>query len=150
MAVDVDEETASIKPRFVLRRRDQCTLAVLTFVALAGMGLHQALDGRGFREVKEAARERPRSLRFQVDVNSASWPELTVLPMIGPVRAQGIVKSREIAGPFQGADSLQRVHGIGPKTALRIKRYLTSAAPSARDAPSGQQRNQSGGAAPAD
>ncbi len=146
----VDDETASIEPRLVLRRRDQRTLAVLTFAALAGMGLHQALDGRSFDEVKEADRERPRSLRFQVDVNSASWPELTVLPNIGPVRAQAIVKSREIAGPFQGADSLQRVYGIGPKTVLRIKRYLKGAAPSTRDAPSSEQRNQSGGAAPAD
>ena len=146
----VDEATASMEPRFVLRRRDQCTLAVLTFAALAGMGLHHALDGRGFDEVKETDREQPRSLRFLVDVNSASWPELTVLPKIGPVRAQGIVKSREIAGPFQGADSLRRVHGIGPKISLRIKRYLSFAAQATRDAPSGKQGDKSGGAAPAD
>lgn len=146
----VDEETASIEPRLVLRRRDQRTLAVLTFAALAAMGLHQALDGRSFDEVKEADRERPRSLRFQVDVNSASWPELTVLPGIGETLAHRIVKSRETVGPFHNSDSLQRVEKIGPKIALKIKRYLTIAAPSARDAPSGQQRNQSGGAAPAD
>ena len=73
-----------------------------------------------------------------------------MLPNIGPVRAQAIVKSREIAGPFQGADSLQRVHGIGPKTVLRIKGYLTGAAPSTREAPSGKQGDKSGGAAPAD
>lgn len=49
-----------------------------------------------------------------VPINSASAPELERLPGIGPVLAQNIVEHRERYGPFQRAEDLLEVEGIGP------------------------------------
>jgi DNA uptake protein ComE-like DNA-binding protein len=47
----------------------------------------------------------------KLDVNSASVEALQALPGIGPVLAERIIAAR----PFQSADELQRVQGIGAK-----------------------------------
>lgn len=75
-----------------------------------------------------------------IDPNVAPWWELTVVPGIGEVTAKKIVEYREgrrherdpasgtQAGKidvFQRPADLQRVKGIGPKTAARIEPYLT-------------------------
>ena len=62
--------------------------------------------------------------RFVTDVNRAEWPELTLLPGIGPALAQRIVASRELEGQFRQAEDLLRVHGIGPKILTGMKPYL--------------------------
>jgi DNA uptake protein ComE-like DNA-binding protein len=74
-----------------------------------------------------------------IDPNVAPWWELTVVPGIGEVTAKKIVEYREArrrkrdpasgthAGRidvFQRTADLQRVKGIGPKTAARIEPYL--------------------------
>ena len=61
---------------------------------------------------------------YQIDLNSATWVELTQLRDVGPVTAQRIVNSREEAGPFSSIDDLQRVDGIGPKTVEKNRRWL--------------------------
>ena len=72
-------------------------------------------------EVQEAA---PQSARFQVDINTAGWPELTQLPDLGETLARRIVQSREQDGPFRDLDDLRRVRGIGPKTMDSLRPYL--------------------------
>ena len=67
---------------------------------------------------------RPQVAKFQVDVNTADWPELAQLPGIGTTLAQRIVEVRESEGPFTDANSLRRVRGIGPITLRRIEPYL--------------------------
>jgi competence ComEA-like helix-hairpin-helix protein len=74
------------------------------------------------------------SLQDTIDPNVAPWPELTVLPMIGPSKAQAIVAYREerlAAGAvdefgrvFRCAEDLDQVRGIGPKTVERIRPFL--------------------------
>ena len=56
-----------------------------------------------------------------VDVNRADESELDQLPGIGPVLAGRIVAERETNGPFSGYLDLQRVRGIGPKTAEGLR-----------------------------
>jgi len=67
----------------------------------------------------------PQTAHFQVDINSADWPELAQLPGIGPVLARRIVEERNNGGPFVDYDDLaRRVSGIGPKTLAQIRPYL--------------------------
>lgn len=53
----------------------------------------------------------------QVNINQAGAEELAeALNGVGMSRAEAIVESRNTDGPFQSADELSRVKGIGPAT----------------------------------
>lgn len=62
----------------------------------------------------------PGNIGVQVDLNSASTKELSLVPGIGPTLARRIIENRQRVGPFPTLDSLQRVRGIGPRTAERV------------------------------
>lgn len=49
-------------------------------------------------------------------INQADATELTVLPGIGPAKAEAIVTFREENGPFKSAEDITKVPGIGEKT----------------------------------
>ena len=58
-----------------------------------------------------------------VNINTADEWALRELPGIGPVRAEAIVNTRsELA--FSSVEDLERVPGIGPKTRMRIERWV--------------------------
>lgn len=61
----------------------------------------------------------------QVNVNTASVQELQRLPRVGPALAQRIVEFRSANGPFKTPDELTRVKGIGEKSILTLKPYVT-------------------------
>lgn len=61
---------------------------------------------------------------YQIELNSATWVELTQLRGIGEAFAQRIVNDRDVHGPFSSIDDLQRVKGIGPKTVEKNRRWL--------------------------
>jgi competence protein ComEA len=111
-------------PRLVLRPNDQWVAGILLALALAGLGLHwscQMLLGRGFVEIDRA---QPREIRFLVDINTADWPELALLPGVGEQLAKGIVAYREEHGPFRDLAELDNVRGIGPRTLELIRPYV--------------------------
>lgn len=56
-----------------------------------------------------------------VDVNSADAGELVLLPGIGPVRAEAIIRLRDRRGGFESLDELLDVKGIGPATLERLR-----------------------------
>jgi competence protein ComEA len=56
-----------------------------------------------------------------VNLNLASAAELDDLPGIGPVLAQRIVDYRDQAGPFQSAEDLLKVKGIGSSLLAKIR-----------------------------
>lgn len=60
-----------------------------------------------------------------VDVDRAAAIELDRLPRIGPVLAARIVNDREANGPFGSLVELQRVSGVGPKMAERLRPHVT-------------------------
>jgi len=62
----------------------------------------------------------------RVDINSASAEELTRIPGIGKVMAERIVQFREQHGPFKRVEDLLKIKGIGEKSFLRIKPYVTT------------------------
>jgi competence protein ComEA len=55
-----------------------------------------------------------------VAINLASAAELERLPGVGPVLAARIVADRAARGPFRDVSDLQRVRGIGPRSATRL------------------------------
>jgi len=69
----------------------------------------------------EAAAEAPPPPSGPFDVNRAPADTLLFLPGIGPALAGRIVAERESGGPFRDLEDLQRVRGIGPKLAAKLK-----------------------------
>jgi len=67
-----------------------------------------------------------------VDVNTASATDLQKVPGIGEALAQRIVEFREKNGPFAQVDDLVKIRGIGEKSIVRLKPYLTAGAAKAR------------------
>jgi competence protein ComEA len=110
--------------RPVLRAADQAAVAGLVLAALVGMGVYWIVQGGLRGELIEIDRAAPLVARFQVDINSATWPELSQLPEIGETLARRIVESRGAAGRFVDHEDLLRVNGIGPRTLERMKPFL--------------------------
>jgi competence protein ComEA len=110
--------------RPVLRRLDQATVATLVLFALVGMAVYWFIHGGHRGELIDIDRAGPLTAKFQVDINSAAWPELAELPQLGETLAQRIVESRRKTGPFVDHDDLLRVPGIGPRTLEQMKPFL--------------------------
>jgi competence protein ComEA len=60
----------------------------------------------------------------KIYINTASEQEISQLPGIGKTKAQAIIAYREEHGPFQKAEDLLNVTGIGEKTLEKIKEYI--------------------------
>ena len=59
-----------------------------------------------------------------INVNAASASELDELPGIGPALAAAIIEYREEHGPFESAEELMEVYGIGEATLEGMRPYL--------------------------
>ncbi|MBW2531347.1 MAG: helix-hairpin-helix domain-containing protein [Deltaproteobacteria bacterium] len=59
--------------------------------------------------------------------------DLELLPALGPVRASAIVRDRRVNGPFREHRELERVPGIGPRTAERLAPWLDLPGPARAD-----------------
>lgn len=60
-----------------------------------------------------------------VNVNAASVAQFEALPGIGPSMAQRIVTYRDKNGPFKKLEDLMNVQGIGEKSFLKLRPFLT-------------------------
>ncbi len=65
-----------------------------------------------------------RTIRFNLDINSAPPTELSLLPGIGPAMAARIIKTREQRGPFKSVDEITHVPGIGKITLHDIRPFI--------------------------
>jgi competence ComEA-like helix-hairpin-helix protein len=111
--------------RCLLRRRDQPLLACC--VLIAGLALFVCWNPSPVSSSRatEWSKLPDHLAHFQVNVNTATWPELTQLPEIGETLARRIVENRRADGLFQAPDDLTRVRGIGQKTLEPIRPYLS-------------------------
>lgn len=125
MLVPLKPDAKSRQPLWLLRRNDQAIIGTLVIVALAALAfvwwLRGGFEGRLVRydELHGAP------IRFELDINTADWPEISELPHIGPVLAKRIVAHRQQHGPFQRLEDLRQVRGIGPKTFAAVRPYFT-------------------------
>ena len=111
-------------PNWLLRRADQAAVAVFVAAGLLATATWWMFHGGWRGNLIELQRAEPKTARFEVDINTAEWPELLQLPAIGETLAKRIVDSRRNHGPFRDHKDLMRVRGIGPKTFNTIKPYL--------------------------
>jgi competence protein ComEA len=112
------------RARSLLLVRDQAVVGFTVLSALLSMCVYWVAQGGLTGGLIEIDRAESLSAKFLVDINQAEWPELAVLPEIGPTLAQRIVESRQTAGPFVDHEDLRRVRGIGPLTLERLRPYL--------------------------
>jgi competence ComEA-like helix-hairpin-helix protein len=70
-------------------------------------------------------------LESRINPNNASTASLVRLPQIGPSRAAAIIAYRESISrddssraAFRSCDDLQKVKGVGPKTAENLRKWL--------------------------
>ncbi|TDI91897.1 MAG: helix-hairpin-helix domain-containing protein [Caldithrix sp.] len=60
-----------------------------------------------------------------IDINSANEEELQLIPRIGPVLAQRIIRFRQKNGQFGRIEELKQVKGIGKATFKKIVPYIS-------------------------
>jgi competence ComEA-like helix-hairpin-helix protein len=82
----------------------------------------------------------------QIRINEAQESALQTLPGIGPALARRIIEDRQQHGPFRSLRDLERVRGIGPRTALRLSPHLSfgTAAADCTGIPQGATADSSG------
>ena len=117
-------DAAAHQSHLWLRRADQLFVSVcLTAIVVLLIIYWGRLSGWGMRPVE--IERLPRSeYQYRIDVNRATWVEFAQLDGIGSTLAHRIVEDREQHGPFQSADDLLRVKGIGPKILERMRPHL--------------------------
>lgn len=102
----------------MVTRREAATLGVFALLAiLAGTG---EIAWRHAGPPPPAWFTAPEDV-FRIDVNSADAATLSLLPGIGPSKAEAIVdRRRERGKPFGRVEDLDEVKGIGPALVKRL------------------------------
>jgi competence protein ComEA len=65
----------------------------------------------------------------KINVNTATAAALCELPGIGPYLAARIIAYRDAHGPFEKAEDLDAVEGIGPATVEKLEPHVTCETP---------------------
>ena len=76
-------------------------------------------------EQTEIKKEEITGTQITININTAGKDELVLLPNVGPVIAERIIRYREDYRLFDPIDDLTRVKGIGPKTLEKLKAFVT-------------------------
>jgi len=71
-----------------------------------------------------AARGSADGLTGVVNVNAATAEELSLLPGVGPAKAQAIIRYRTEHGAFKRVEDLSQVKGIGEKQLEKIRPHV--------------------------
>ena len=75
-------------------------------------------------EQTEIKKEEITGTQITININIAGKDELVLLPNVGPVTAERIIRYREDYGLFDSIDDLTRVKGTGPKTLEKLKAFV--------------------------
>lgn len=67
---------------------------------------------------------KPEDIKVKLDINTAPWYELVLLPKLGEAKAKAIVAYREKNGNFKTLDELSNVKGIGTSIIEAIRDHV--------------------------
>ncbi len=95
------------------------TLSTLTRALVVAMALPLAAAGVRSAKAKTSAPQHP------INLNSATVTELMQLPKIGAKTAERVIKFRKEHGGFRRSEELMNVKGIGEKSFVKLKPYLS-------------------------
>jgi competence protein ComEA len=110
----------------VWTRGDQWWIGVTTLGCILGIGIWCWKQGGIVSPSRGEAVATPRPVRFQLDVETATWPELTLISGIGETLARRIIERRDQFGTLT-RQGLADVHGIGDAKLAALLRHLTVA-----------------------
>jgi competence protein ComEA len=85
----------------------------------------------GATPIQEKPTEAKAAAAQVVNINTAPAEQLERLPGVGPKTAARIVEYRQKNGGFKKVEELMNVRGIGEKAFLKMKAQLTVATPKA-------------------
>ncbi|MDP6380343.1 MAG: helix-hairpin-helix domain-containing protein [Phycisphaerae bacterium] len=109
-----------------IARGEQILIFALVALGLAiGVGMRCWHYWRLGHEPIEIQAPPSNDSNFKIDINSAEWLLLSLVPGIGEGRARAIVKYRREHGRFNSIDDLTKVKGIGKKVLKRIHPFFT-------------------------
>ena len=116
----------SIAHRFklVIWDEQQAAIAIIILCCLVGMisyFWYRSVISQGSIDI-DRAEQLP--VEFRLDINSAEWSEIVVLPGVGEKLARAIVECRRTNGPFDSLEEIQQVPGIGEKKFEKLKPFL--------------------------
>lgn len=110
-------------------RSEQNLLAMFLLVSLIGIAVWSWRYSVRVEQIIDIDRRSSQTAAFQIDLNRATWVEISTLPGIGEQLAHDIVAYRQTSGPFPNNEAIQLVSGIGPRTYDRIVPFLTQISP---------------------
>jgi competence protein ComEA len=84
--------------------------------------------GSATHAMPQAASDTRAAAAAPVNLNSATVEQLQKLPGIGPKTAARIVEYRQKNGGFKKVEELMNVRGVGEKSFLKLKAQITVAA----------------------
>jgi len=114
---------------FLLQRNEKASRFKLDFLADSGgyryTNAASQIQASGkdtvFDSSRNLAPKFPADSTDKIDLNRCGYYDLEALPGIGPALADRIIAFRDSLGPFQNADELLQVKGIGPAKLALIK-----------------------------
>lgn len=62
--------------------------------------------------------------KLKIDINTADFDQMLLLPHVGPVMAKRIIEYRNKNGKFGSVEELRKVKGIGIKTLEKLKPFI--------------------------
>ena len=128
---DQHDELRSSNDRFLLRPADQVTLFFILSICAIGICGYVAFLGFGTSGLESFDEIERQNAEFQVDINTAPWTEIALLPNIGETIARAIVKFREANGGIENIESLVQIDGISDKKLAQLRRYTIPLQPNA-------------------
>ncbi len=120
----VEARNVAERSPLFLKPHDQSTLAAVLGLAVICLTISTAWfawSNGGVRDADDAPRNHA---EFRVDLNTAPWHEIAMLPEIGEKTARLIVAHRQLHGPFHSVAGIDMVDGIGPHTLAAIRPFL--------------------------
>ena len=112
-------------------RSEQRLLVAFILFSLIGIAVWGWRHSSRIEQIIDIDHRSHVSAAFQIDLNTATWTEISTLPGIGDQLARDIVAYRQQIGSFPSNEAIQSVSGIGPLTYQRLAPFLIAISPDA-------------------